>query len=132
MAPPMAGTCEVEIPPRISDMRPSLVDGGVEFGVRRQARFELLDAETCLLCADVLHIQAKYPCKFGQVVDVAAGCQQLQYTAVLDRQPLLIAQAIAVAIGSLVRHEFPAVLRIVERIAHLVERITLARHEPVE
>src|SRR5271169_2141200 len=117
MAPPMAGTCDVEIPPSISDTgKSSSGDCGVELSVRSQSCFEFLHTKSRLLGADVLDIQPKDPGKFRQVVDIAARCQQGEDTALFNRELLLLTQTKAIAVCDLILLEFLPVFRIVERI----------------
>jgi len=86
---------------------------------------EFLDRHAGLLGADILDVEAEDPGEFRQVVDVAAGVEQLEHVAVADRLLLLLVEAVLVAVGLLVLQEFLAVVGVVERVAHLVEGIAL-------
>ena len=79
-----------------------------------------------LLCAEILDVQAQDAGKFGKVIDVAAGGDELQHLTVADGLALLRIQAVARAIGVLVLLERLAVRGVVELIAHLVQGVALA------
>src|SRR5512145_2356985 len=98
IAPPIAGTCEVVMPPMILAIS-NLLAGRDELGL------ELFLGHAGLLGADVLHVQAEDAGELGEVVGVAAGGQQLQHVARTDRLALLGVQAVLRAIGVLVRLE---------------------------
>src|SRR5690606_28300846 len=125
MARPIAGTCDVVMAPTIVAMA-SVPPGG------RQPGLERFLGHAGLLCADVLHVEAEDAREFRQVVDVAACLDQLEDVAVANRLALLRAQAVLLAVGVLVAQELGAVGRIVEREAHPVQRITLARLLAIE
>ena len=93
---------------------------------------ERLDRHAGLLRADVLHVEAENAGELGEVIDVAAGLDQLEHVAALHRRALLGRQAVFGAVGVLVAEERRAVLRAVEREAHAVERVALLRLIAVE
>ena len=82
--------------------------------------------------ADVLYVQPEDAGKFGQVVDVAAGCQQGQHVAGADGLALFGVQAVAGAVAVFVGQEGGPVGAVVEREAHLVQRVALHGHATVK
>src|SRR5581483_1315895 len=125
MALPISGTCDVATAPTTFAMallRP----------FASQHRPELLFGHARLLRADLLHVEAEDPGELRQIVDVPPRLDQGDDVAVLDRLSLFGRQAVFRAVRLLVLEERGAVLRGVERVAHLVERVPLHRSPSVE
>src|SRR6188768_742332 len=118
IAMPMAGMCEVPMPPTI---RATSISRSAQHGA------EVLDAAPGLLGADILHVQAEDPGELGEVVDVAAGGDQRQHVAAPDCLALRLVESVLPAIRILVTQELGAVMRLVERETHLVEWIAATR-----
>src|SRR5690606_38955091 len=75
--------------------------------------------------APVLYVEAQEAGIFAEVVDIAAATLQTDPVALKDRPRLLFAQVEAAAVGGLVADKGFAVGGIIERKAHLVQRVTL-------
>src|SRR5688572_8559575 len=123
MAEPMAGICEVVTAPTMRAMLAALFQQHLPEGLDRHAG---------LLRADVLHAQAEDAGELGEVVHVAARRDQLEHVAPAYRLALRAVERELAAIGVLVAQELGAVPGAVERVAHLVERVALARLRAVE
>src|SRR4029078_2899273 len=108
------------------------VFGHVLFARRFEHCSKLVDAHACLLGADVLYAEAEDSRELRKVVDVSARLEQREHVAPADRVALLLAQAEARAVRFFVVEERLAIRGLVERIAHLGERIALERELAVE
>src|SRR6185312_5042062 len=123
MALAMEGIWEVAMPP---------ITVAMSFPRVEQLCPERFDRHAGLFRAEILDIAAVDSGKFGQVIAVATGRDQLQHVAALHRGALLRRQVELVAIGVFVGRKFGAVRRVVEGEAHLVESVALLRHRSVE
>src|SRR3954470_23757267 len=119
----MAGMCDVPIPPTI--LATSASDG-------RQPRAEFFDAHPGLLRAHVLDVEPEDARELREVIDVAAGGNHRQYVAATNRVALRGVEPVPAAVILLIAQERHAVLRVVEREAHLVECIATACRGAVE
>src|SRR5450631_2200444 len=128
MAPPMAGMCEEARPPMSCAMN------GFPESIRSRAqlRLEFRLAHSSLLRPDILHIQPEDSGKLRQIICVAARSDQVEHAARADRCLLLIVEAVLAHIGILIREEFRAVGRAVEREAHFVEVVAFSSLNPIE
>src|SRR5262245_41418161 len=99
---------------------------------RHQLGLEIVDAHAGLLSTDVLHVEAENAGKLGEVVDVAAGLDQLEHVARLDGRALLLGEPVFAAVAVLVLEKRGAVFRAVEGKAHAVERKAFLRLIPIE
>jgi hypothetical protein len=95
-------------------------------------RLERLDRHARLLCADVLHVEAENAGELGEVIDVAARLDHLQYAAALHCRFLLVVEAEFPAISLFVGNKGGTIFGAVEREAHAVERQALLRLVSVE
>ena len=85
-----------------------------------QLGLERVDAHAGLLRANVLHVEPEDAGELGEVVDVAAGREQLEHVAIFDGGALLGVEAVLRTIGVLVLEKRSAVLFAVEGETHAV------------
>src|SRR5690606_2412679 len=118
MAPPIAGTCDVPMPPTILPTLCRPVPGRCG-----EAFLELGNRRAGLLRTDVLHVEAVDADELREIVDVAALREQLEHVPVPHGGPLRVAQSVAAAVTVLVSEKRGAIRGIVEREAHLVQSV---------
>ena len=124
IALPMAGTCDVVMPPTI--LATFILPPDAAFALNASTR------HPGLLRPDSWTSEAEDPGELGQVVDVAAGGEQFEHVAPADRPLLFVVQAESVHVGFFAGHEGLAIGLAVERETHLVERVAFHRFVPVE
>src|SRR6185503_10648270 len=99
---------------------------------RAEPRAELFDRHAGLLCADVLHAEPEDAGELREVVDVAARMNEREHVAPPNCFALLAGEAVRAAITVLVAQECNAVFRSIERVTHLVERVSFLGFRAVE
>src|SRR5262245_55485931 len=101
MALPIVGMCDVVSPPTMR---------AISLPLLPELLFELLDSHPGLLGTHVLNGQPEDAGELGEVVDVAAGRDQVEDITVADRRFLAVVQAVARHVRLLVKPEGLAVL----------------------
>ena len=125
MAPPIAGTWLVKIPPIICAMSESL-------RLIEKHLFESVNAHAGLLRPDILHVQAKNTGKLCEVINIPALCDHGEDIAVLHGLALRRRQVELGVIGIFIGKECLAICLVVEGKAHGIERISLLRGIAIE
>src|SRR5262249_18048784 len=93
---------------------------------------ELFFGHAALLCANLLNVEAENSGPFRQVINVAAGFEELQHIPLFDGAALFVVEVEFIAIAIFILTERLTVFAGVEGEAHFVECIASYRLPAVE